>query len=250
MEKIRQLEKQLEEHRVRGAADAAETKTHLEELISRRPDWDDDGASTSSTITVTELQTEVADVVEKSNTLSSRHDQAKLAVDTLTERLDTLEDGIASRVAEEVGKVEQRWEIWRTRFEESRNEERATWEAEREKLQQTVRDWEAKTTSRPKSVRKRRRRPSKTISTSESDSSVQPIDPPTMVDRRKLSCSLSDSDKHIIDTLKEPDKLREGRKPIQVSVENDACAEGDQVPIFTVIIVAVIAGALYYKHKE
>jgi hypothetical protein len=64
------------------------------------------------------------------------------AVETLAARIGNLEAGFASRVAEEVGKTEQKWEQWRVKYEETQKTDRESWEAERERLRSVVREWE------------------------------------------------------------------------------------------------------------
>jgi hypothetical protein len=88
------------------------------------------------------LSGEVAEAVAMSRSLQTQHGEAMSAVRLLTERINTLENGISSRIAEEVGKAEQRWETWRVNLEEGWKKERETWEAERERLRGVVRDWE------------------------------------------------------------------------------------------------------------
>lgn len=90
---------------------------------------------------VTRIQTlssEIAEAVRLSRSLQSQHGEAMSAVKVLTERVGELENGMGSRVAE----AEQRWELWRGKFEEGWKKERETWEAERERLRGVVREWE------------------------------------------------------------------------------------------------------------
>ncbi|KAK8847602.1 hypothetical protein IAR55_005461 [Kwoniella newhampshirensis] len=88
------------------------------------------------------LSSEITEAVQLSKTLQEQHEEAMSAVKLLTEKVGALEIGMASKVAEEVTKVEQRWESWRVRFEEGWKRERETWEVERERLRGVVREWE------------------------------------------------------------------------------------------------------------
>ena len=84
------------------------------------------------------LTGEIAEAVQLSQNLQSQHSEAMTAVRLLTERVGVLENGMMSRVAE----TEQRWEVWRGKFEEGWRKERETWEIERERLRGVVREWE------------------------------------------------------------------------------------------------------------
>lgn len=94
------------------------------------------------TAKVERMTAEMTDIVELSKSLKVQHGEAMSAVETLAARLGSLETGYASRVAEEVGKTESRWEQWRSHFEETHKRDRETWEAERERLRGVVREWE------------------------------------------------------------------------------------------------------------
>ena len=84
------------------------------------------------------LSNEITEAVQLSRTLQSQHEEAMSAVKLLTERVGELENGITSRVTE----AEQRWELWRAKFEEGWKKERESWDAERERLRGVVREWE------------------------------------------------------------------------------------------------------------
>ena len=84
------------------------------------------------------LSSEITDAVQLSRTLQSQHGEAMATVKILVERVGVLENGVASRVAE----TEQRWEVWRSKFEEGWKKERESWEVERERLRGVVREWE------------------------------------------------------------------------------------------------------------
>lgn len=88
------------------------------------------------------LTTEMSEIIELSKSLKLQHGEALSAVETLAARIGTLEAGFANRVAEEVGKTEQKWEQWRVKYEETQRNDRESWEAERERLRSVVREWE------------------------------------------------------------------------------------------------------------
>ncbi|WVW78216.1 hypothetical protein I302_100167 [Kwoniella bestiolae CBS 10118] len=88
------------------------------------------------------LSAEIQEAVTISQTLRNQHSEAMSAVKLLTERVGALETGIASKVAEEVEKAEQRWEVWKIKFEEGWKKERESWDTERERLRGVVREWE------------------------------------------------------------------------------------------------------------
>lgn len=91
---------------------------------------------------VESMSAEIADVIQLTKSLQTQHGEALSAVQALTERLGALETGFTSRVAEEVSKTEQKWESWKTMFEDTHRKDRETWEAERERLRGVVREWE------------------------------------------------------------------------------------------------------------
>ncbi|WWC68153.1 uncharacterized protein I206_102076 [Kwoniella pini CBS 10737] len=88
------------------------------------------------------LSAEIQEAVTLSQTLQSQHSEAMSAVRLLTERVGVLENGIASKVAEEVEKAESKWESWKVKFEEGWRKERESWDSERERLRGVVREWE------------------------------------------------------------------------------------------------------------
>ncbi|WVQ98264.1 hypothetical protein IAU59_005387 [Kwoniella sp. CBS 9459] len=88
------------------------------------------------------LSAEIAEAVSLSKTLQTQHFEAMSAVKILTEKVGTLEDGIAGKIAEEMNKAEQKWDSWRVKFEEGWKKERESWDAERERLRGVVREWE------------------------------------------------------------------------------------------------------------
>lgn len=268
--------------------------------MARNQEWDDDddAASTTSTISphhtnpLATLRSEVAGAVELSNSLSNQHNDAVAA---LTARIGALENGIASRVAEEVSKVEKRWETWRAKFEEGWRKDKESWEAERERLRGVVREWEEASRRaqeeeeeralnqssgedevQVKPRRRRRRRPSSkallavralnavaegtgtvTLAQPEAVASLDPLlDGPRRPQSPGSTSTLSEkesseSGRESGDTLQEATEVDRTRKkkPIQVGRASAKSANA-QIPIFTVVVVAVVAGALYYKHKE
>lgn len=58
------------------------------------------------------------------------------------DRILLFEFGMFNKISEEVFKVEEKWESWRIKFEESWKQEREGWEKERERLKSVVREWE------------------------------------------------------------------------------------------------------------
>ncbi|WVF69585.1 hypothetical protein IAT40_004363 [Kwoniella sp. CBS 6097] len=88
------------------------------------------------------LSAEIAEAVSLSKTLQTQHSEAMSAVKILTEKVGTLEDGIAGKIAEEMNKAEQKWDSWRVKFEEGWKKERESWDVERERLRGVVREWE------------------------------------------------------------------------------------------------------------
>ena len=94
------------------------------------------------TLRIQSLSAEVAEAVQVSRNLQTQHSDAMAAVRQLTQRVGSLEDGMATKVAEEVNKAEKRWESWRVKFEDGWKREREIWEAERERLRGVVREWE------------------------------------------------------------------------------------------------------------
>jgi hypothetical protein len=88
------------------------------------------------------LTAEMEDALQLSRSLQAQHSEAMSTVKLLTDRLDLLENGIAERVTAAVERAEERWETWRTKFEERWRKERDGWETERERLRGVVREWE------------------------------------------------------------------------------------------------------------
>jgi hypothetical protein len=88
------------------------------------------------------LSEEIEEANARARTLQDQHGEAMSAVRVLTERVEALEGDLASKVAAEVNKAEQRWDVWRVKFEEGWRKERESWEVERERLRGVVREWE------------------------------------------------------------------------------------------------------------
>ncbi|WWC86694.1 uncharacterized protein L201_001571 [Kwoniella dendrophila CBS 6074] len=88
------------------------------------------------------LSTEIQEAVSLSSTLQTQHSEAMLAVKSLTEKVGELENGIENKIANEVEKVEKKWEFWKLKFEEGWKKEKETWDQERERLKSVVREWE------------------------------------------------------------------------------------------------------------
>lgn len=88
------------------------------------------------------LTTEISDALQLSKTLQAQHGEAMTAVKQLTQRVGLLESDIADRVSAATVQAEERWEAWRSKFEEKWKKERESWESERERLRGVVREWE------------------------------------------------------------------------------------------------------------
>jgi hypothetical protein len=175
LDKIRDLEGQVHGHEAtrhevsQVKEQMEETKREMDLLLAstrgrQRRVWDeddDDDAKSVATVMpeeddrpdlaaqnaaltakVESMSAEIADVIQLSKSLQAQHGEAMSAVQALTERIGALETGFTSRVAEEVSKTEQKWESWRTKFEETHKKDREGWESERERLRGVVRDWE------------------------------------------------------------------------------------------------------------
>ncbi|KAK4683670.1 hypothetical protein P7C73_g6563, partial [Tremellales sp. Uapishka_1] len=88
------------------------------------------------------LSAEMAEALLLSRNLQSQHSEAMTAVQNLTDRIGVLENGVSSKVVEAVMQAEERWESWRSRFEEGWKRDRESWENERERLRSVIREWE------------------------------------------------------------------------------------------------------------
>lgn len=88
------------------------------------------------------LTTEMSDALQLSKMLQAQHGEAMTAVKLLTERVGLLESDLADRVSAAALQAEERWEAWRSKFEEKWKKERESWESERERLRGVVREWE------------------------------------------------------------------------------------------------------------
>lgn len=175
LDKIRNLEGQVHGHEAtrheisQVKEQMEETKREMDLLLAstrgrQRRVWDDDddddarsvatvmpeederpdlaAQNAALTAKVESMSAEIAEVIQLSKSLQAQHGEAMSAVQTLTDRIGALETGFSSRVAEEVGKTEQKWESWKIKFEETHKKDREGWESERERLRGVVRDWE------------------------------------------------------------------------------------------------------------
>lgn len=88
------------------------------------------------------MSNEIAEVVQLSKNLQTQHGEAMNAVKVLTQRVTELEGGIADRISAEVHKVENKWELWKTKCEDGWRRDRESWDVERERLRGVVREWE------------------------------------------------------------------------------------------------------------
>jgi len=175
LDKIRNLEGQVHGHEAtrheisQVKEQMEETKREMDLLLAstrgrQRRVWDDDddddarsvatvmpeederpdlaAQNAALTAKIESMSAEIAEVIQLSKSLQAQHGEAMSAVQTLTDRIGALETGFSSRVAEEVGKTEQKWESWKIKFEDTHKKDREGWEAERERLRGVVRDWE------------------------------------------------------------------------------------------------------------
>ncbi|KAJ9122277.1 hypothetical protein QFC22_001697 [Naganishia vaughanmartiniae] len=91
------------------------------------------------------LSSELEQALALSRTLQTQHAEATSTVKVLEERVQSLEKDMARQVVEgrNAGKTaEDKWEAWRSRFEEGWRKEKEGWELERERLRGVVREWE------------------------------------------------------------------------------------------------------------
>ncbi|BGP58151.1 hypothetical protein JCM8202_002550 [Rhodotorula sphaerocarpa] len=92
------------------------------------------------------LSLELNEATQLGAALRSQHAEASQTIKALEDRVLALEQAVDARVAAAEGKVlqqaEERWTLWRDRFEQSWKEERLSWEGEREALRRLVKDWE------------------------------------------------------------------------------------------------------------
>ena len=102
----------------------------------------EDSTHSELTARIDALSSEINEALQLSQNLQAQHAEAMSAVRVLTQRIGDLENGIANKVSEEVTKAEQRWEMWRMKFEDGWRKERESWDAERERLRGVVREWE------------------------------------------------------------------------------------------------------------
>lgn len=100
----------------------------------------------SLTARLDHLTGQLEEAIQLSSTLQTEHAEATSTVKILEERIQTLEGDVAKRVADDNGQAgraaEERWEAWRSKFEESWRREREGWDLERERLRGVVREWE------------------------------------------------------------------------------------------------------------
>ncbi len=92
------------------------------------------------------LTAELDEALQLSRSLQNQHAESTSTVKILETRIQALEKDVATRVVDASGKAgraaEDRWEAWRTNFEESWKKERESWDLERERLKGVVREWE------------------------------------------------------------------------------------------------------------
>ena len=92
------------------------------------------------------LSADLEQALELSRNLQQQHDEASSTVKALEDKIVALERDMATRVTEAAGQAgrsaEDRWETWRSKFEEGWRKEREGYELERERLRGVVREWE------------------------------------------------------------------------------------------------------------
>lgn len=118
------------------AADAATAHLRQEELVAQ---------NTELSLRLDALSSELERALELSRSLQSQHAEATSTVKALEERVQSLEKDMARRVTEasEAGKAaEDKWEAWKSRFEQDWRKEKEGWDLERERLRGVVREWE------------------------------------------------------------------------------------------------------------
>ncbi len=113
------------------------SKAREEEIIAQ---------NTALAARIEALGTELEEALQLSRFLKSQHAESTSTVKILETRIQALEKDVATRVVDASGKAgraaEDRWEAWRTKFEESWKKERESWDLERERLKGVVREWE------------------------------------------------------------------------------------------------------------
>lgn len=93
------------------------------------------------------LSSELDEAIKLGQSLRTQHAEASETIRTLESRISGLEKAVEVNVAEAEGRIrvesEARWAGWRETFEASAKKDRLDWEAEREKLMEVVREWDA-----------------------------------------------------------------------------------------------------------
>ncbi|BGP51625.1 hypothetical protein JCM10450v2_007575 [Rhodotorula kratochvilovae] len=84
------------------------------------------------------LSAELDEATSLGAALRTQHAAASETIRALEARVASLEAAVDRRVAE----AEQRWDVWRERFEQTWADERKTWAGERDQLRELVREWE------------------------------------------------------------------------------------------------------------
>lgn len=182
IERIRQLETSLEQHQtIRYEISEMREQVHQSQREIEQLRQDDNQSVTTVTDNRTKeellkensklvdqvhsLSGKVTEALAMSQTLQQQHGEAMASLQLLTERVGTLESGIAKRIAEAVSENDQKWESVRTEMQDGWRKDRESWDAERERMQGVVRDWEeaskreaSESTDSDKPKRKPRRR--------------------------------------------------------------------------------------------
>lgn len=253
IERIRQLESSLEQHQT-IRYEISEMREQIQQ--SRREmellRQDDNASVTTVTDTRTKeelleentklvdqvhsLSGKVTQALDLSQTLSIQHGEAMAALQLLTERVGTLENGIAKRIADAVQENDQKWHAVRTDLQEGYKKDRESWEAERTRMQSVVRDWEEASRS----------------DTSESDR------PKRKPRRRRKADPAPETPRELADGTATPTSTSAHHPGVPPSRHVDHAKEevgvgtqrANQIPMVAVLVVAIVAGVVYYKSKE
>lgn len=265
IERIRQLESSLEQHQT-IRFEINEIRDQMHESQRELEMLRDDNASVT---TVTDNRTKeelilennkladqvqalsgrVTEAVHISSTLQAQHGEAMAALQTLTERVGTLETGIAKRIAQAVQENDQKWQKLRTEIQEGYQKDRESWEAERKRMQSVVRDWEEAS-----------RRAIEEEQESESNASTDSDKPKRKPRRRRKANLATQALREMADGSATPTLANmhlKAKTPVQMpQVDGDTKVDrpshglNNHIPIVTVLVVAVMAGVVYYKAKE
>ena len=159
IDRIRQLESSLEQHQtIRYEISEMREQMHQSQREIEQMKQDDNQSVTTVTDNRTKeelleensklvdqvhsLSSKVTEALTLSQTLQLQHGEAMAALNLLTERVGTLETGIAKRIAQAVSDNDRKWEGVRNEMQDGWKKDRESWDAERKRMQGVVRDWE------------------------------------------------------------------------------------------------------------